>query len=67
MAAQSRPADESLVGFWRLISFEGRIDGGELVLPFGEDPHGGLTYTADGHFAVQLMRLRAPWSPAMTR
>ena len=46
-----------LVGTWRLVSFEVRDDEGRVTYPFGrEDAIGFITYSPDGHMAVQFGR-----------
>ena len=47
---------EALVGTWRLASFAVRDADGRTTEPFGPDPPGFLTYTADGRMAVQFAR-----------
>ncbi len=60
MARQSRPVALAIVGAWRLVSFEVRIDDGEIAFPFGEDAQGVLIYTAGGRFSAQVMRRDRP-------
>lgn len=51
----------SLVGTWRLVSYELRDEDGGVTHPLGRDAVGFLTYTADGFMAGQLGRSnRAP-------
>ncbi len=45
-----------LIGTWRLVSFVVRDEGGGITHPFGRDAVGFITYTADGHMAVQFGR-----------
>jgi hypothetical protein len=45
-----------LIGTWRLVSFEVRDEDGRITYPFGRDAVGFITYTADGHMAVQFGR-----------
>lgn len=54
MTTQLRPPALAIVGAWRLVSFEVRIDGGEVTYPFGEKAHGTLIYTAGGRYSVQV-------------
>jgi hypothetical protein len=49
-------SEHSLVGTWRLVSYEVRDEDGGISHPFGCDPVGFLTYTADGFMAGQLGR-----------
>ena len=58
MAVQS-----SLIGTWRLLSYEHRYSDGRVDLPWGEGAIGYLTYTADGHvFVVGESRGRQPFA-----
>jgi hypothetical protein len=50
----------ALVGTWRLVSFEVRDEEGRVAYPFGRDVAGVITYTADGHMAVQFGRADRP-------
>lgn len=43
-------------GTWRLVSFEGRLDGNPAIFPFGRDAQGELTYTNDGHMSVAVWK-----------
>jgi hypothetical protein len=45
-----------LIGTWRLVSFEVQDEGGRITYPFGRDAVGFITYTGDGHMAVQFGR-----------
>jgi hypothetical protein len=49
-------SDNPLIGTWRLVSFEVRDEGGRITHPFGRDAVGFISYTADGHMAVQFGR-----------
>jgi len=46
---------DSLVGTWRLVSYEARHQAGDTIFPMGRDLKGYITYTADGHVSVQVM------------
>lgn len=48
--------ETDLIGTWQLASYEVRGANGALVRPFGEEPIGFLTYTADGYMSGQLGR-----------
>ena len=50
----------SVIGVWRLISFEFRKENGEVIYPFGEKARGSFIYTASSHFSGQLMRVDRP-------
>ena len=45
-----------LIGTWRLVSFAVQDEGGRITHPFGRDAVGFITYTGDGHMAVQFGR-----------
>lgn len=47
---------QSLVGTWRLVEWNAAIGGLPSARPFGGDPVGLLTYTADGRMSATLMR-----------
>ena len=47
---------------WRLVSFEVLDAEGRRAFPFGEDAVGFITYTADGHLAVQFEAMAQPVS-----
>jgi hypothetical protein len=49
-------SDDPLVGTWRLVSFEMRDEDGRVTHPLGGDAVGFITYTPDGHMAVQFGR-----------
>lgn len=54
---------DEFVGAWRLVSFEERTPGGEILHPYGERPVGLLVYDESGQMSVQVMRKdRAPLS-----
>ncbi len=46
----------SLVGAWRLVSWQNRTADGEVSYPMGADALGYLIYTADGRFSVTISR-----------
>ncbi|MFC8828797.1 lipocalin-like domain-containing protein [Streptomyces sp. NPDC057137] len=61
VGADSRPLRKSLVGYWRLVSYEVRDGLGVPVgHPLGDDATGCLLYTADGFMSVQIMRPDRP-------
>lgn len=51
-----RVSEQSLVGTWRLVSFQTQDEDGNISHPFGHDVVGFITYTSDGHMAVQFGR-----------
>jgi Lipocalin-like domain len=54
----------ALHGTWRLVSFHVQDEDGRTSYPFGGDAVGFLTYTADGHMAVQFGRADRARLPA---
>ena len=48
----------SLVGAWRLASWEQRSASGEVSYPYGEMPEGQIVYTSNGQMSAQLMNPR---------
>jgi hypothetical protein len=46
----------TLIGTWRLVSFEETLPDGRRVYPYGRDPLGMLIYTDAGYMCVQIMR-----------
>lgn len=45
----------SLVGTYRLISWENRHDSGKISYPLGPDAQGMINYSTDGHMFVHIM------------
>lgn len=43
------------VGTWRLVSYEFRIEDGQVIYPLGQDAVGYLIYTEDGCMSVHVM------------
>jgi hypothetical protein len=56
--------DASLVGTYRLVSVEHTDQDGNVGRPFGDNPVGYMTYTADGYMFVIMMRADRPTFPA---
>jgi len=50
----------SLVGSWKLLSFEIRCADGTVRYPLGEDAVGLLIYTDDGSMSVNIMKGKRP-------
>ena len=46
---------QSIVGVWRLVSYESRMHDGGTRLPYGDRVAGYLIYTAEGFMSVALM------------
>ena len=53
-------ARDTLVGAWRLVSWEKRAADGRVAYPMGSDALGYLIYTADGRFSVMISRAGRP-------
>ena len=51
---QAEPQD-SLVGAWRLVSWEQRTASGVVSYPYGRTPEGQIVYTANGQMSAHLM------------
>ncbi len=44
-----------LIGSWTLVSYVQSFDDGVAdILPMGDNPHGLILYTSDGHMSAQL-------------
>jgi len=52
--------ETSIVGAWRLASFEFRKADGTVIYPFGEQAQGTIIYTDTGRYSAQLMRRDRP-------
>ena len=50
----------SILGAWRLVSFEFRKEDGGVTYPFGKEARGSFIYTESGRFSGQLMRIDRP-------
>ena len=46
----------SLIGTWRLISWENHSANGQISYPLGQDAVGYIIYTQDGYMSVAIMR-----------
>jgi hypothetical protein len=53
----------TLVGTWKLASFEETSPDGQRIELYGPDPVGILIYTNTGHMCVQIMRRDRPALP----
>jgi lipocalin-like protein len=54
------PSAPSLLGTWRLVSFEARDSKNQLQRPFGEHVSGLLVYDAGGNMAAHVMKNGRP-------
>ena len=50
----------SLIGTWRLVSWENRNEVGDFDYPFGRDAFGYITYTKSGFMFVAIMTSNRP-------
>lgn len=50
----------SLVGSWRLVSFESRYENGDVKYPLGQQPLGRLSYDAAGNMSALLVQAGRP-------
>ena len=50
----------SIVGAWRLVTFEFRKENGNVIHPYGEKARGSIIYTESGRYSAQLMRSDRP-------
>lgn len=54
---------KSLVGTYKLLSWEIRHESGDTTYPFGPDPQGMISYTEDGYIFAHIMKSnRKPFS-----
>src|SRR5687767_10319147 len=50
----------SVVGTWKLVSYETQTADGARTFPLGQDVSGIAIYSADGHVSIQFMRRDRP-------
>ena len=50
------PEQQTIVGGWRLVSFENHDGDGRVRLPYGHAPVGYILYTTDGRMSATIMR-----------
>ncbi len=50
----------SLIGTWKLASFEFRYEDGLVIYPWGQNASGFLIYTQDGYMSVVIMKADRP-------
>ncbi len=50
------PEQQTIIGSWRLVSFENHDGDGRVRLPYGPGPVGYILYTADGRMSATIMR-----------
>lgn len=51
---------EQLVGVWKIVSLADSLSNGGTYYQYGENPTGGLVYTADGFMSLQLAKQPFP-------
>ena len=51
---------EELVGVWKVVSFADTLSNGGMYYQLGENPSGGLVYTADGFMSLHIAREPRP-------
>jgi ketosteroid isomerase-like protein len=55
-----RDREPTVVGAWRLVSYEDKAPDGQSRYPFGREPKGLLLYVAGGTMSIQLMKMPHP-------
>lgn len=50
----------SVIGAWRLVTFEFRKADGNVIYPYGEKARGSIIYTESSRYSAQLMRKDRP-------
>src|SRR5262245_14286628 len=56
----STQSSQTLVGAWRLLSYEAVDSSGRVEYPIGEHVTGQLLYDAQGNVSVHIMREKRP-------
>ena len=51
---------EQLIGVWKAVSLVDSLSNGGVFYQFGENPRGGIVYTADGFMSLQLEKEGRP-------
>ena len=51
---------EKLVGVWKVISLADSLSNGGMYYQYGENPSGGLVYTADGFMSLHISKEPRP-------
>jgi hypothetical protein len=51
---------DSLIGVWRLVSYQAQGGDGKISYPLGKQLSGLLSYTEQGFMSVQVMKLDRP-------
>ncbi len=50
------PEQQTIIGGWRLVSFENQDGDGRVRLPYGPAPVGYILYTREGRMSATIMR-----------
>jgi hypothetical protein len=58
--AQGKSPAATIVGTWKVVTYEDRTEREAPKYPYGEKPRGLLIYDATGHMAIQLMKVPHP-------
>ena len=58
--AQQKSIKDQVVGAWTLLLADNIKDDGTHVPSYGPNPEGLLVFTADGHYALQIVRYGRP-------
>jgi len=53
-------SNNSIIGTWKLVTFEFRKEDNSIIYPFGAEARGSVIYTESGRFSGQLMRIDRP-------
>ena len=60
VAAPLGQSPTSIVGTWKVVTYEDRAADGTITHPYGDNPVGYFSYDPTGHLSVQIMRAPAP-------
>lgn len=60
LAGAAAAGEPSVVGSWRLVSYEDKSPNGQSLYPYGKEPRGLLIYDASGNMSIQLMKMPHP-------
>src|SRR5882757_7282092 len=55
-ALTAAPQPVSIVGTWALTAADKLLPDGTRTSDFGDNPHGLVIFTADGHYSVEIYR-----------
>jgi len=60
LGCMNTPESSPFTGTWSLVTFEGRLDDGQIIYPLGQNASGRISYTSGGLVAVHLMKADRP-------